>query len=454
MAAQTLILGADRCTKNYYMHKDWTGEWSRLPWDVEDAFPGDKRYGTGLCSPSECSPSSTAYCILSCEKFNSPLYCDRNHPQDIFYADPNSPEQDPRSTYNVLIDVLLAYWPTKEMYLTRLRTLMDEILATSFIDEYVRRTLQKIRKDALRDSKKWSVGAVRAIDQGVAQLLSQVVPKRRDQLFNEYAYMIPPSMPSNARVYVSHAQRNGDEAYVKLSNPNGYAVDVSFWTISTPAGWRYRLKPGTGWLIPPCVLHAPGSLCTYEPQWGSDVFGMYQNLVEGREVPWSMLVKNMPKSKHKDLDFIVDQLDWAGNVDPNFKDNHYLEPIPVADTRSEGYVDRWIVYGRIKKEQLFTAKELTLDPGTKCTIKDKGAWGGTCVQGKGTINGQPLNSPKLIRFHELTEDEYFCTEAGAKAGVTFENTSATEPLVLLRYFGPEVNKDAPNIGDYRKRKFD
>ena len=22
----------------------------------------------------------------------------------------------------------------------------------------------------------------------------------------------------------------------------------------------YRLKPGTGWLVPPCVLHAPGSL--------------------------------------------------------------------------------------------------------------------------------------------------------------------------------------------------
>ncbi|MEY4034759.1 MAG: hypothetical protein RL492_1953 [Verrucomicrobiota bacterium] len=47
----------------------------------------------------------------------------------------------------------------------------------------------------------------------------------------------------------------------------------------------YKLEPGTGWLIDPCILHAPGSLCTYEPQWGSDVFGMYQNLVEGREVP-------------------------------------------------------------------------------------------------------------------------------------------------------------------------
>ena len=40
----------------------------------------------------------------------------------------------------------------------------------------------------------------------------------------------------------------------------------------------YRLKVGSGWLIDPCILHAPGSLCTYEPQWGSDVFGMYQNL--------------------------------------------------------------------------------------------------------------------------------------------------------------------------------
>ena len=44
----------------------------------------------------------------------------------------------------------------------------------------------------------------------------------------------------------------------------------------------YRLQPGTGWLVPPCILHAPGSLVTYEPQWGSDVFGMYQSLVEGR----------------------------------------------------------------------------------------------------------------------------------------------------------------------------
>ena len=218
----------------------------------------------------------------------------------------------------------------------------------------------------------------------------------------------------------------------------------------------YRLKPGTGWLVGPSILHAPGSFCTYEPQWGSDVFGMYQSMVEGRYVPWSLLVKDMPKNKHRDLDFIVDQLDWDANVDPSFKDNHYLEPIPVADTASEGFVDRWIVYGKFDSEkakqgeQLFTAKELTIEPRTKCTVEDAGAYGLICVQGSGRINGLPLNSPKLIRFTELTEDEYFCTEEGAQNGVSFENTSETEPLVCLRYFGPEANPDAPEVGAWKK----
>jgi hypothetical protein len=207
----------------------------------------------------------------------------------------------------------------------------------------------------------------------------------------------------------------------------------------------HQMTTSSGWLIGPSILHAPGSLCTYEPQWGSDVFGMYQSLVEGREVPWALLVKDMPKEKHHDLDFIVDQLDWEANVDPNFKANHYLEPIPVADTDKDGWSDKWIVYGKVRGEQLFSAKELTLQPRARCTIKDKGASGLICVQGEGRINKLRLSSPKMIGFHELTEDEVFITDAAARAGLTFENTSATEPLVTLRYFGPEVNPDAPEL---------
>ena len=209
--------------------------------------------------------------------------------------------------------------------------------------------------------------------------------------------------------------------------------------------YAFRLKPGSGWLIHPCILHAPGSLCTYEPQWGSDVFGMYQSLVEGREVPWALLVKDMPKEKHQDLDFIVEQLDWEANVDPHFKENHYLEPILHHGSAKDGYLDKWIVYGKVYGEQLFTAKELTVLPGHKVTIKDNGASSVICVQGEGRMNKLKLNSPKMIGFHELTDDEVFVTETAAKAGVTYENTSSVEPLVMLRYFGPEVNPEAPVI---------
>jgi hypothetical protein len=207
----------------------------------------------------------------------------------------------------------------------------------------------------------------------------------------------------------------------------------------------YRLKRGTGWLIPPGVLHAPGSLCTYEPQWGSDVFGMFQSLVEGREVPWSLLVKDMPADKHQDLDFIVGQLDWERNVDTHFKEHNYLEPIIDQERSGKGYTDRWIVYGTIDGQQLFSSKELTLEPGASCTLQDPGASGWITVQGRGRIGSLDIQTPVMIRFGARTEDEVFITYEAARRGVKIENTGS-EPLVGLRYFGPDVHANLPKIG--------
>jgi hypothetical protein len=258
---------------------------------------------------------------------------------------------------------------------------------------------------------------------------SYYFPPQHNNVGNNFPYTFMGLEPGTTKLDVRRCLENwnkGDNGILDLSR-------------------AYRLKPGTGWLIPPCILHAPGSLCTYEPQWGSDVFGMYQSLVEGRHVPWSLLVKDVPKKHHKDLDYLVEQLDWKGNTDDHFKQNHYLEPVPVKGGSGDGFTDRWIVYGKVDGEQLFSAKELTVDPGAKCTIKDNGAYGLITVQGSGRMNRLRLDCPKLIRFHELTEDEVFCTETAAKAGVVFENTSDVEPLVVLRYFGPEANPDAPEI---------
>lgn len=38
----------------------------------------------------------------------------------------------------------------------------------------------------------------------------------------------------------------------------------------------------------------------------------------------------------------------------------------------------------------------------------------------------------------------------ATVDVTFENYSETDPLVTLRYFGPDVHKDMPAVGDHAR----
>lgn len=205
----------------------------------------------------------------------------------------------------------------------------------------------------------------------------------------------------------------------------------------------YRLAPGTGWLVPPRILHAPGSLLTYEPQWGSDVFAMYQSLVEGRRVPRALLTKDFPAEKHDDLESLVDALDWEANVDPQFKSHHYLDPKIAAE--DDGWCDRWVVYGRVNGEQLFTARELTVAPGAKCVLRDGAASGWITVQGSGRIGRLRLQTPAMIRFGELTEDEVFITARAAREGIEVENTGS-EPLVALRYFGPDAHPDAPDLG--------
>ena len=60
-----------------------------------------------------------------------------------------------------------------------------------------------------------------------------------------------------------------------------------------------------------------------------------------------------------------------------------------------------------------------------------------------------LQTPAMIRYGELTEDEVFVSDEAARQGVVFENTGK-EPLVTLRYFGPDVNPNAPSVGYYKK----
>jgi hypothetical protein len=202
----------------------------------------------------------------------------------------------------------------------------------------------------------------------------------------------------------------------------------------------YLLEPGSGWQINPGILHAPGSLVTYEPQVNCDVFAMFQSEVEGRIVDWSLLTKDVKPEFQHDLDYLISMLDWGANVNPEFAKSNKTHPTPVrpiAETEAEGYRELWITYGT----KYYSAKELTVLPGKTVTIKDAAAFGLILTQGYGTFGKTPVSTPSMIRFGDLTEDELFVTSDAAKAGIKIENLSTTDPLVILKHFGPG-NPDA------------
>jgi hypothetical protein len=199
----------------------------------------------------------------------------------------------------------------------------------------------------------------------------------------------------------------------------------------------YRLRPGTGWDVPPGILHAPGSLLTYEPQRASDVFSMFQSLVWDAYTPKELLTKDVPKERRNDLDYLVSLLDWELNADPYFYENRFMAPKPVKpleQMRAEGYEEQAIVY----KSEMFSAKELTVLPGKSVVVKDEGPYGAIVIQGKGKFGVLDIDSPALIRFGQLTQDEIFVTAAAAQEGIKVTNPSDTDNLVMLKHFGPRA----------------
>lgn len=255
--------------------------------------------------------------------------------------------------------------------------------------------------------------------------------KRTGQLGKPEAYFFPPQVNNHS----------GDFPYTFFGlNPGTTREELKQCLIDFTKGDNkitnisraYRLEVGTGWDVPPGVLHAPGSLCTYEPQRASDVFAMYQSLTGDQIVPKELLWKDTPGDKVNDFDYLMDVIDWNLNVDPDFVNKHFMQPRPVESMEEAGYIENWICY----KSTAFSAKELTVFPEKTVTIKDSGAYGLIMMQGHGKLGVWDIETPTLIRYGQITHDEFFVSEEAAKTGITVMNPSKTDPIVMLKHFGP------------------
>ncbi|MGC5221201.1 hypothetical protein ACPW96_01240 [Micromonospora sp. DT81.3] len=196
----------------------------------------------------------------------------------------------------------------------------------------------------------------------------------------------------------------------------------------------YVQVPEEGFFIPSGVLHAPGTALTIELQEDSDSMAMFQALNAGAIISKRLLTKDVSEAdlaEHGET-APLHWIDWDANTDPSFYDNHRLVPLPLRDEPAASEV--WIFYGSPK----FCGKRLTLEPGARYGSRENGVFSLFVWRGVGTIGGVDVigeshDRDELLVVHDRAVDE-----------LEYVNTG-TEPLVVLKMFGPDLCPDAPSL---------
>ena len=203
----------------------------------------------------------------------------------------------------------------------------------------------------------------------------------------------------------------------------------------------YLNVPGEGFFLPSGVLHAPGTALTIELQEDSDVFSMLQALNAGKIISKELLFKDVCKEDReaKGEKAILGQLDWPVNGDPYFYENHHLPNIRVEESKQAGGEEHWVYYNTTK----FSGKRLVVKPGNSFTFIEKGVFNILVWRGKGTFDGHKIEG------QNFEYDELLISHDRAIKSITVKN-DGNKDLIIIKFFGPDINMDAPKIKPYKK----
>ncbi len=274
LVATILCHQNDHPHKNHFLYRDsdGSGQWCFLPWD-HDLTWGSNWTGSSLHDyiyaaddqvpgkPTSVKPSHPFVGKQDCQEWNY--------------------------HWNHLIDALLNDATVREMYLRRLRTVMDDFLQPPgtpyeqlFIENRIDEMVAMMTADVTRDygiyADPWTWGGQggyprnQSFAYAIDVLKDDYLAVRRTHLYvthnvdrvayynisGSYSAAIPNAQPADATVEFRSVQSNPvsgnqDEEYIELVNTNAYAVDVSGWHLS--GGVEHTFLPGT-------VIVAGGSL--------------------------------------------------------------------------------------------------------------------------------------------------------------------------------------------------
>jgi hypothetical protein len=221
----------DCCHKNYYFYRDTgrSGEWSMWPWDVDLSF-------------GRVWISAQSYWQTNLIP-NTGLSVGNNN------------------------DLVIALFGTPEinqMYLRRIRTLMDELIKPPgtppeglHYEPRIDELAMLIGPDAALDAAKWNSHSwgngssfcstcAQPFPEAVAEMRDSFLPQRRDYLYNLFSgSTYPPPQPPGTvinfgTIETNPSGGNQDQEYIQLRNPNTFAVDISGWVLSGGISFVFR----------------------------------------------------------------------------------------------------------------------------------------------------------------------------------------------------------------------
>src|SRR5262249_9134912 len=152
-----------------------------------------------------------------------------------------------------LYELLFEYPDFREMYLRRLRTVMDDLLLPprplpdqQLIEKRVNQLMDLVDpkefhpSDAQRDTAAWpSWGDPHSAREESDRIIREYLPGRRKFLFQNpnatlHGEPIPAHQPGDARIEIDSVEGSvpAAEQYLGLTNRNNFAMDISGWRVS------------------------------------------------------------------------------------------------------------------------------------------------------------------------------------------------------------------------------